>query len=486
MPSRLSCFLVLGLVNLQAVFSTPSQDDLEQLFLRVSILERENAELRKKVETLMGQNQKQSSTLTAKHSSSAQSHPFKVKTHQNYSYEMLDHTSRINQKQQTILDHKASDAIGQGLYVGGSVTPIVDYQKSNRDSKFGYLMRHPTSNNQIGTNVSEAVIHSAEMNITANFSDNLSAYAEFLYDPEQSFGAGTITALARNQVQLRKGYLLYGDLNESPYYVAVGKMAVPFGLTDTVNPFTSSTVWHAFGGLAYSALMGYSKDRWNLRLDAIQGGAQFRAANVPVRGTSVPSRLNNLAIDINYRKDFEDAKSLLFGTSFLKGSAYCQDFPIAHFNACTDHNPAYSVYAKFEKGSTLYQAEFAQTLDEWPGTFNPNPPLNQFSASKVKSFQIGLRDKRTWSETDVDLSLEFSRFESGPSGSPWERQDQLVLGVSHYLRPSVKLFSELIRVSGFAPLNFLSGGHIQGQPQITISDRDARSTVLIMGVDAAF
>ena len=37
-------------------------------------------------------------------------------------------------------------------------------------------------------------------------------------------------------------------------------MAVPFGLTDTVNPFSASSVWHAFGGLAYGVNLGYLSD----------------------------------------------------------------------------------------------------------------------------------------------------------------------------------------------------------------------------------
>ena len=106
---------------------------------------------------------------------------------------------------ETILEYKQSGELGKGVYLGGSVTPIVDYQKSNTDSKFGYLMRHPTSSNQLGSNVSEAVIHAAQFNFTANLTNKLTAYSEFLYDPEQSFGTGTTTALTRNQIQLRKG-----------------------------------------------------------------------------------------------------------------------------------------------------------------------------------------------------------------------------------------------------------------------------------------
>ena len=85
---------------------------------------------------------------------------------------------------------------------------------------------------------------------------NVTGYAELLYDPEQSFGQGTITALARNQIQLRRGWVMFGNLDQLPVYALVGKMDTPFGLNDTVNPFTNSTNWHAFAGLAYGGQVG--------------------------------------------------------------------------------------------------------------------------------------------------------------------------------------------------------------------------------------
>jgi len=476
---------VFVLVAAGSMLLSKEQVDLQNLASRMVVLEQENQELKEILSQVL---QSEIGRSGGENNLDGQESPKTgIQVHHDYSFKILDHTRRVNQKQRILLEHKQNGMLTQqGVYIGGSITPILDIQTSNTDSKFGYLMRHPTSNNQIGKNVSEAVLHSAKLNFTGNFSNRLSAYAEFLYDPEQSFGQGTITALARNQVQLRKGFLLYGDLDLSPYYLAIGKMAVPFGLTDTVSPFTSSTVWHAFGGLSYGALIGYSKDRWNISLDGIQGGAQFRAANVPVQGSSVPSRLNNFSLDINYTKPIKENRTWLVGSSFIKGSAYCQDFPVVHFNPCSDHNPAYAVYTQVKDGDRLYQAEFIETLDPWPGTFNPNPPLNQFSASKVKAIQIGVRDRRYWNEKEVDLSLELSRFSAGDGGAPWEQQDQLVFGVSHHMTSSVKIFSELIRVDGYAPLNFISGGHIPNQPGITHSDRNAKSTVFLMGVDAAF
>ena len=111
-----------------------------------------------------------------------------------------------------------------------------------------------------------------------------------------------------------------------------------------------------------------------------------------------------------------------------------------------------------------------------PGSFNPNPPLNVFAALKCHLSKLVFEIVISGTQK-ISISLEFSRFKAGPSGSEWERQDQLVLGLTHHVSDSVKLFGELIRVSGYVPLNFLSGGHIPTVPNVTHSVNRARSTV---------
>jgi hypothetical protein len=402
------------------------------------------------------------------------------------SYRMLDPTTHTSRKPLMLLDaRRQGDLRDGGVYLGGAITALANYQETNRNSKFGYLMRHPTSANQIGETASEAVLHSAQLSVTANVTPWITAYAELLYDPEQSFGAGTITAVSRNQVQLRKGYVMFGDLEESPYYAAIGKMEAPFGLMDTVSPFTASTVWHAFGGLAWGAMAGYSKDGLNIAVEAVQGGSQFRSLATGVEGTNVPSRLNNFVVDANYTFDLGgDGRDLMAGASYVHGSAYCHGFPVVHFNACVDDNPAYAVYGQVHYDRWTANAEFAKTLEEWPGTFNPTPPLNQFAASKVSSWGVGARYAAELAGQEVHLSTEFSTYVAGPKGSPWRRQDQLVFGVAAFPASHVKLFSEVVLVEGYVPLNFLSGGNLG--PGVSWSDADAKTQVLLVGANVAF
>ncbi|MYA97585.1 MAG: hypothetical protein F4X91_14400 [Nitrospinae bacterium] len=407
-----------------------------------------------------------------------------------FGYEILDPATNINRKQSLILQRRKQGVLPpNSVHLHGAVTAVVDYQSSNREDKFGYLMRHPTATNQVGTVVSEAAIHSAQLGFTGALGEWITAGAEILYDPQQSFGKGTNTELERNQLQLRRGYVLIGNPGRSPLYASLGKMAIPFGLTDTVNPFSASSVWHAFGGLANGLKLGYFSDGLNLSFMGVQGGAQFRAANTPVNGTAVPSKLNNFAVDANYTFELGSGGTLLLGGSYLRGTAYCQDFPVVHFAPCRDENPALGVYGKLVHGNFHLMGEFIRTLKEWPATFNPAIP--QFQASKVTGFQIGAGYRYDSDLGPLDFSFEFSEFVAGPDNAPWERQNQLVLGVAWWLRPGVKLFAEYVRVDGYTPLNFISGGNIEDEnseilPDRTHSDASARSDVFLLGVTGAF
>ncbi|MCB1737911.1 MAG: hypothetical protein KDI42_07285 [Gammaproteobacteria bacterium] len=461
---------------------------LDAIAAKLDALIAENAQLKARVAQLENtQTQTATAVQEAQASISAVSEASRsaavVRTDHSYAYAMLDPNTWVNRKQNLLLEQRKSGKLAADTVVlSGAVTPIMDIQKSNTDDKFGYLMRHPTASNQRTREASEAVIHSAQLGVTATMGDWTTAYMELLYNPTQSFGAGTLTDINRNQVEVRRGYVLLGNLDESPFYAQLGKMDTPFGFMDTVNPFTSNTVWHAFGGLAYGLNLGYDTYDWDVNFMAIQGGAQFRAHNVPVDQSNVPSKLNNYAFDVNRTVTFDDESWLLVGGSYTKGSTYCQGFPITHFNSCNEPNGAYDVYTQYVDGDLTLQAEFAKTTGIWPGTFNPTIP--QFEASKVSSWGIGGKYRTSWFNKPTDLSVEFSRFIAGPNGAPWEKQDQLVFGAATFVTPSAKLFGEFIHTAGFAPLNNISGDGVT--PGVTISDSGARSNILLIGANVAF
>jgi hypothetical protein len=405
-----------------------------------------------------------------------------------YGYRVLDHAEGVNTRQLMTLQAIQAGELPHRVTLSGGVTVLGNVQRSNSDTKFGWLMRHPTSANQIGEDVSELVVHSAQLAFTARVSDFVTAYGELLYNPEQSFGSGTITTLTRNQVEMRKAYVLIGNLDRTPLYGAIGKMDVPFGLQDTVSPFTNSTSWHAFAPLAYGGMVGWWNGNLHLRAMAVQGGAQFRSANVPVQDTAVPSRVNNFALDANYTLPLgQHGDQVMVGASYIHGSAYCQPYPVVHFNPCQENNPAWAAYTLAHLGNFTLLGEYARTTEIWPGSAVPDPtnPLSAFDAQETSAFTLGGRYAWPMAEgAPVDISFEFSRFRAGEDGAPWERQDQYVAGLSRFIAPSVSLFGEYIHTDGWVPLNFLSGGNFTDGS--TWSERDATTDILAVGIQAAF
>jgi hypothetical protein len=407
------------------------------------------------------------------------------------SYKMLEPTTDIR-KVNILLEEKRDGGLkAKSLVVGASLIAIGDYQRSSNDSKFAYLMRHPTSSNQIGKEVSEAVVHSFQLGFTGAVNNWLAVHSEILYNPEQSFGSGLITSLERNLLQLRKGFVLFGDLDKFPIYGAIGKMDAPFGQTGAVNPFTNTTTWHAFGGLAYGAQVGFKK--WNIHATFMgaQGGAQFRGMNTPVGdSTNVPSQVNNFVADLNYTVNFGESSRVVVGGSYMHGSAYCHEFPVFHFDPCPENNPASTVYGRLILNERLtLKGSYAITGKVWPGTHNPTPPLDVWEAVKVSSMDVGVQYRFNLDGDIVyALSGEFSDFQAGPSGSPWERQDQYVLGFSGMINNSSKLFVELFRTDGYVPLNWISGSNAFAPfpPGETHSVRNAFSYGIVVGAQITF
>ncbi len=408
--------------------------------------------------------------------------PTSIGVNSAFTYKMMEQNQNLRKTTILLEERKLNKLSNRSLIFGTSLISIFDYQKTNTKDKFGYLMRHPTAANQLGFEVSEIVIHSFQMSTTMVVNDWITAYADLLYCPEQSFGAGTITALSRNQIQLRKGFVVIGDLRSFPLYASLGKMDVNFGGTGSVSPFTNSTMWHAFGGLGYGGEFGFNK--WGLKASftAIQGGSQFRAMQTVVGDSSaVPSVVNNFAADINYTLNFNSTSRLTVGGSYLHGSAYSHTFPVTHFAPTKSNNPASTFYGRLELFNRLtVKGGYAITVNTWPGTFNPNPPLNVFPAAKASSTDIGAKyDFNPDAQTIFSLSGEWSQFKAGPEGAPWERQNQLVIGLNALVNRSSRLFVEYFNTAGYVPLNFLSGGNLA--PGQTWSVRGASSNGIVIG-----
>ena len=169
--------LVVLLSHPLAIAQAPSNEELHNLLLEA---QRQIAQQQIEIDRLKSQN---SATIIEEPATSVDEYPEStqvVGTNSNYSFKILDHAENTNTKQRLQLEAIQNGELNNRITLGGQITTLANYQKANEDNLFGWLMRHPTSNNQIGKTVSGAVVHSANMNFTGLLSESLTSYVEML------------------------------------------------------------------------------------------------------------------------------------------------------------------------------------------------------------------------------------------------------------------------------------------------------------------
>ena len=91
---------------------------------------------------------------------------FPLEINSSFSYKMMEPNEDLRKVFVFVKEREENNLGEKQMIIGSSLIALGDYQVSNTDSKFGYLMRHPTANNQIGKEVSEAVIHSFQLSFS--------------------------------------------------------------------------------------------------------------------------------------------------------------------------------------------------------------------------------------------------------------------------------------------------------------------------------
>ena len=100
---------------------------------------------------------------------------FPLEINSSFSYKMMEPNEDLRKVFVFVKEREENNLGEKQMIIGSSLIALGDYQVSNTDSKFGYLMRHPTANNQIGKEVSEAVIHSFQLSFPGTVNNWLGA-----------------------------------------------------------------------------------------------------------------------------------------------------------------------------------------------------------------------------------------------------------------------------------------------------------------------
>jgi len=414
-----------------------------------------------------------------------------------FTYAMIDQNNNVNQKPLFLLQNRQV-GLESKLYLGLQARAIGFLIKTNQQDKFSYLMRFPPD--FTGDYGSELLINNVNIGLLANVSSWMALYSELNWDPARTFegvdekitvqdptGAplvierGRVVDATRQTVSLKQAYMLFGDLDKYSVYGYLGKFRTPFGLDDTVSPFSANMIFHYFNGLSHGAAVAVYKEGVHLTAALLQGGPQFRTVNSGNYGGDV----DNFAISASYENEF-----VRIGGGVLGGTGYSSDFPIAHFAITGRRNPAWDGHLRLRFNPLTVSGEIVQTFKVWPGTAGtPTQPANFFPASKVTAYALEAKvDVAEDTAVPSAISVSWSEGRQGASGSQWEFNRQLTIGFQAKVQSNIGVYFEFNHLQGFAPLQWMTGFYPPGAPPGTFvlpSKRDVKQNLGLIGITVA-
>ncbi len=377
-------------------------------------------------------------------------------TNVDYSDGMFDRQGNVTGKIAFALRARHSGGLPElGLSFGGRVVGTYIAETTDTAGKFPTLSRLPPTHTS-GISDSYSVINEASLNATLTL-PGFMAFAQGEYTEVEYPG--------QDDVQLRKFWVVFGDLDRWPFYIAAGRKTVNFGQFATFSPFTHSHSNHYFWAQSEDVLVefGYVTDQTELSLTLIPAHRGLRVLSSPANNGA----FSNYAVNGSHRFDLDGNTSLKLGAGILRGTIY--DSTIAHHPPGVGinrvWNGAWDVNVRLGHRPFDIAAEFTRTLHDWPAT-----------GHHVSATTLQARYHAQLLGRPAIWSVSASRGEQGTNGTEWERMEQVIFGIEVEAAPNVRVGAEYMYNAGFVLLIM---------PTIT-GDRSVESHTLITGVKLTF
>lgn len=373
-----------------------------------------------------------------------------------YSDVMFDRQNKVTGKIAEALRARQRGELPQtGLRFGARLIGTVIAEETDTPGKFPILSRLPPTHTK-GTSDIFSVVNEVSLNATLSL-PMVTAFAQGEYTEVEYPG--------QDDMQLRKFWLAFGDLDQSPVYVAVGRKTINFGQFESYAPFTHTHSSHYFWAQPDDPVLevGYVTERTELAFSLIPAHRGNRVLSSPKNDGA----LSNFALNVAHTLPVPGDASLRLGAGFLRGTIY--DSVIAYHPPGVGinryWNETWDINATYSRGPFDIQAEFTRTMHDWAATGHHVSALTL--QGRYRSELFG--KPATW-------SISASRGEQGANGTEWERMEQVILGLEVQAHKNVSLGVEYLYNEGFVPLIV---------PTIA-GDRSVTSHTLVTGLKVTF
>jgi hypothetical protein len=240
--------------------------------------------------------------------------PISIRTNPYHTRDMLDWQENTTGRTMTLLANRANGVLKpNSLYIGAGFQGGFKYQKTDVPGQFPILSRFPFFSDRTDREAGVFAIDNAALAFTSTFGDWTTLYLQ----PEYS---ETEYASDQDEFQLRKAFVVFGNLEKTPFYAAFGRKTVDFGNFDSYNAFTQNEGHHYFWTVVDQPVLelGFYKNGFKASASAFSAGRQLRVA---LGGEE--NNIGNYAASIE--KEFLLNKFGLKNHAFTLGGGYLHD-----------------------------------------------------------------------------------------------------------------------------------------------------------------
>jgi len=385
-----------------------------------------------------------------------------IGNHPGYASDIIDWQEHVTEKPYRILRYSQEGLLQPNtLTVSGAAWGTWMYEETNVPGKFPILSRFPDQHGSTESSADRFILNNAAVSTTARVGEWITLFAQGEYSDIEFIG--------QDQYQLRKAFVMLGNLDKFPFYAYFGRNTVDFGGMDAYNPFTHSVNNHSFRvdsddpvialGFAPKFLPGF-----NLVGTAIPGGRHLRVADSDGGG-----QFDNFAVNASYLICITDDMTFEIGGGWLNSTIYDTEFahhPGASFEFSEANsvqnleNGAWDVNAELKWRGLSVGGELTSTEASWPTTDHKVRAINGQVAYDFPLCGLPSRLSFVYGVTDL-----------GPDDVEYEELTQIAVGLETQVTRNFSLGIEYVRNSGFVPLIAITQA----------SDADVRTDTIIVG-----
>lgn len=402
-----------------------------------------------------------------------------VRTSTQHSNYLMDWQENVTGNALTHLVHRQRGVLApNSLYIGAGFKGGLMWQKTSEPGQFPLLSRFPFFSDRTDDQAGVFAINNAALSFTSTFGDWTTLYMQPEYS-ETEYGRD------QDEFQLRKAYVVFGNLDKTPFYAAFGRKTIDFGNFDTYTAFTHSEAQHYFHAVSDQPVLevGYYKNGLKLTASALSAGRQLRVA---LAGED--NNLGNYAF--NAEKEFlvGNSGSFTLGGGYLHDTIYRDNFTAHTFQGRSNGTPpanfieyrnsAVSAFAEYNSNFFDAMVEYTTTLKPWgaiipqdaDGNVNPAYLIDPLGSPNdidnidfdeklsvlvaqarikpmVKGRPLAIAATGSWG----NIGDDFQGVGLGGQPTTWKKNQQHALSLEYPVSPYLDFGAEYVYNKGFIP-----------------------------------